>query len=612
MGSNFLSHYDLLPDCRRKRLIDASANLFAPAAMQFSSQCSVKTVAASGEYLDIISAFPDLLRPLGLPQLIKHSTAHHIRTTLGLQLSCRPRHLAHEKLQVAKAELDRMLQADVCRPSESQWSSPWHLTRKGKNGWRPCGDFRGLNSRTIPDRHPVRHIHDFANNIGGSTIFLTIDLVKAYQQIPVNPEDICKTAITTPFGLYKFPFMTFGLKNAGQTFQRFIDEVTRDHKPLIHAFTLKKEKLPPIQLNQLSFISQFSTDIVYIKGAENVVADELSRIEAVSSIDYEELSRSQATDETLKSFLKDPGTSLHPQKIELPGLRTSVYCDVSTHKQRPFLTAPFRRSAFDLIHDNYISGPGGVLSARAHERIPAAARRAVLYSAARTARDGGSSGGSGEPLLESRLRSGADPSEAEKRRRSAELGVTYTLTPVWQIRCTDALPAHAQQLAEQQRLADRQPLDNQRLEQQLADLQAQLALRQNELANALPPPAAAAVQPAIHRVAVKLPAFWSDRPSLWFAQADSQFILSDIISEVTKFHYVVSQLDARIALEVEDVITSPPAVTPYTFLRAKLIERLSASEEQRVRQLISEEELGDRKPSQFLRHLRSLAGNTIV
>ncbi|CAB0041247.1 unnamed protein product [Trichogramma brassicae] len=71
--------------------------------------------------------------------------------------------------------------------------------------------------------------------------------------------------------------------------------------------------------------------------------------------------------------------------------------------------------------------PGGVLSARAHERMRAAARRAVLYSAARTARDGGSSGGSGEPLLESRPRSGADPSEAEKRRRSAELGVTYTL-----------------------------------------------------------------------------------------------------------------------------------------------------------------------------------------
>ncbi|XP_058799032.1 uncharacterized protein LOC131668682 [Phymastichus coffea] len=117
---------------------------------------------------------------------------------------------------------------------------------------------------------------------------------------------------------------------------------------------------------------------------------------------------------------------------------------------------------------------------------------------------------------------------------------------------------------------------------------------------------------AIHRVAVKLPPFWSDKPSLWFVQADSQFTLSDITNEVTKFHYVVSQLDARIALEVEDVIKNPPQLNPYTYLRTKIIERLSASEEQRVRQLISAEELGDRKPSQFLRHLQSFAGTTIV
>jgi hypothetical protein len=111
----------------------------------------------------------------------------------------------------------------------------------------------------------------------------------------------------------------------------------------------------------------------------------------------------------------------------------------------------------------------------------------------------------------------------------------------------------------------------------------------------------------VSRVAVRLPPFWAERPAVWFTQTEAQFFLAGISSERTKFLHVISQLDQRHATEVEDIITSPPKRDPYTTLRAELVKRLSPSTEQRIRQLLTVEEIGDQKPSQFLRYLRSLA-----
>lgn len=118
--------------------------------------------------------------------------------------------------------------------------------------------------------------------------------------------------------------------------------------------------------------------------------------------------------------------------------------------------------------------------------------------------------------------------------------------------------------------------------------------------------------PEVCRVSVKLPTFWPDKPAVWFRQVEAQFQIAGITADSTKFNYVIAQLDQKLAGEVEDIIIRPPANgQQYVKLKEELIRRLSMSEEQRVRQLISEEELGDRRPSQFLRHLRSLAGSAL-
>jgi hypothetical protein len=111
----------------------------------------------------------------------------------------------------------------------------------------------------------------------------------------------------------------------------------------------------------------------------------------------------------------------------------------------------------------------------------------------------------------------------------------------------------------------------------------------------------------IARAAVQLPSFWSERSASWFTQAEAQFHLAGISNELTKFYHVISQLDEKYVAEVEDIINSPPRQDSYTTLKTELVKPLWPSRDQRTRQLFTLEEMGDRKPSQFLRHLRSLA-----
>ena len=112
----------------------------------------------------------------------------------------------------------------------------------------------------------------------------------------------------------------------------------------------------------------------------------------------------------------------------------------------------------------------------------------------------------------------------------------------------------------------------------------------------------------VSAVAIKIPPFWPADPQLWFAQVEAQFSTRNITAERTSFDYVVASLAPEFSLEVRDLILAPPDGHPYS--KDQLIKRTATSGQRRLQQLSTVEELGDRKPTQLLRLMQQLLGDT--
>lgn len=161
---------------------------------------------------------------LGCTKLIEH------QITLLNDVPVRQHHrrIPPSQFEAVKTHIKQLLESQVIRESCSPYSSPIVLVKKKDGSLRMCVDYRQLNAKTRKDAYPLPRIAESLDALTGAKWFSTLDLASGYNQVPVAEADRPKTAFCTPFGLFEFLRMPFGLCNGPSTFQRLMERIFGD------------------------------------------------------------------------------------------------------------------------------------------------------------------------------------------------------------------------------------------------------------------------------------------------------------------------------------------------------------------------------------------------
>ena len=187
----------------------------------------IEDYSARSDVVSLFSLYPNVVSDLpGRCNLILHDVNIVADCTTPIRQAAY--RVSPTKLDIMKQEVGYLLDNGLAEPSKSPWSSPCVLVPKPDGTSRLCTDYRKLNEVTIPDAYPLPLLDSLIDVVGESRYLTTIDLQKGYYQLGLTQGAMEKSAFITPFGLFQYRVLPFGMCNAPATFQRTINFVIQD------------------------------------------------------------------------------------------------------------------------------------------------------------------------------------------------------------------------------------------------------------------------------------------------------------------------------------------------------------------------------------------------
>ncbi|XP_068207541.1 uncharacterized protein [Palaemon carinicauda] len=211
---DFLTHFHLLVDVAHRPLVNAGS--YASTPQKYSpSDLALHISAPSEAYAHLLTLYPEVFRPeLCQTHTVpsKHGIYHHTK----MRVFARFRNLAPDHLAAAEQTLAEMEEIGLYQKASSLWSSPFPIILKKDGSLCHCEDYRCLKMGTETNHYQLPNIKNIY--LHKEKVFSTLYLLKEYYQVPMKPEDINKTAITSPYSKYTFNYSCFAFVMLGTFF----------------------------------------------------------------------------------------------------------------------------------------------------------------------------------------------------------------------------------------------------------------------------------------------------------------------------------------------------------------------------------------------------------